>query len=198
MTASATERQSPAFRLLPAQERFDAQTQKGPDCWLWTGSVQSAGYGQLGVNGRSVRAHRFAYEQVNGPIPHGLVIDHLCHTRLCVNPDHMEVVTRGENVRRGWSKNRALRTHCAKGHELLDSWPISHGWRTCLTCPRTPQSQRARIPSVGRKVSAEQVRAIRALASDGWTKQAIADQYGIHRSSVSRIVREITCQDVGP
>jgi hypothetical protein len=72
------------------------------------------------VNGRAVRAHRYAYEQLVGPIPEGLVLDHLCRNRLCINPLHLEPVTIGENIRRGAfdraGKITGSKTHCANGH----------------------------------------------------------------------------------
>ncbi len=65
-------------------------------CWFWLGAL-SRGYGSL----KNARAHRVAYEMTIGPIPEGLVIDHLCRVTSCVNPDHLEAVTQAENVRRG-------------------------------------------------------------------------------------------------
>jgi hypothetical protein len=70
-------------------------------CILWSHSKNSAGYGQLKINGKFVLAHRFYYEQKYGLIPEGLVIDHLCRTTACINPDHLEPVTNVENIRRG-------------------------------------------------------------------------------------------------
>lgn len=67
-------------------------------CWIWRGYVEN-GYGRL-TYGKTVRAHRFFYEVLRGGIPVGMDIDHLCTDRACVNPAHMEVVTRGENSRR--------------------------------------------------------------------------------------------------
>lgn len=81
-------------------DSFWARVAKTDFCWLWNGSRCSAGYGQLVVNGRQTMAHRFAWEIENGAIPDGLTVDHLCMNKLCVNPDHMELVTRGENARR--------------------------------------------------------------------------------------------------
>jgi hypothetical protein len=69
-------------------------------CWVWQGGVTGGGYGAM-ATGRSVRsAHVVAYELHIGPIPAGLVIDHLCRVRVCCNPEHLEAVTQAENVRR--------------------------------------------------------------------------------------------------
>lgn len=77
-------------------------------CWIWQRATQSNGYGVVAVDGRTRRAHRHYYEQANGPIPAGLDIDHLCRQRACVNPDHLEPVTRSENLRRGWAARQAV------------------------------------------------------------------------------------------
>ena len=85
-------------------ERFWSKVDKnGPGgCWLWTASLNNRGYGRFGPTGQRklVRAHRWAYEAVVGPIPDGLVIDHLCGVKRCVNPAHLEPVTNFENLRR--------------------------------------------------------------------------------------------------
>jgi hypothetical protein len=73
-------------------------------CWLWRGALDGQGYGQLKAPGNTtVRAHRWVYEQLVGPIPDGLQLDHLCRVIICVNPDHLDPVTQAENVRRGWA-----------------------------------------------------------------------------------------------
>jgi hypothetical protein len=75
-------------------------------CWIWKRALRN-GYGCLGIGGRAknggrlVYAHRHLYEMVNGPIPTGLHIDHLCRNRACVRPDHLEPVTCAQNLRRG-------------------------------------------------------------------------------------------------
>src|SRR5688572_10084476 len=92
------------------QERFDSKyvpiTESG--CWIWTASTDREGYGRIGVNRINRHAHRVSWELKHGPIPDSrpktraalLTIDHLCRVRCCVNPDHMEVVTLAENLRR--------------------------------------------------------------------------------------------------
>lgn len=86
----------------PAQRLADQTDRRGADeCWTWTGSVNAKGYGLLWMpGGVRVYAHRLAYELAVGPIADDLTIDHLCRRTGCVNPAHLEVVTRSENSRR--------------------------------------------------------------------------------------------------
>ena len=77
-------------------------------CWLWEGSVESSGYGQMGVGRNNLQmAHRVSYLVHVGPVPEGKVLDHICRNPSCINPDHLEAVTHVENMRRG--KNGVLR-----------------------------------------------------------------------------------------
>jgi hypothetical protein len=72
----------------------------GTGCWEWTAATSSSGYGVGTVRGQTTSAHRLTYMELVAPIPEGLEIDHLCCNKLCVNPDHLETVTRQENMRR--------------------------------------------------------------------------------------------------
>ena len=69
-------------------------------CWLWDGYVMPNGYGQFNTGRKTVLAHRWAYESMRHQIPQGLDLDHLCETRRCVNPWHLEPVTRSVNLSR--------------------------------------------------------------------------------------------------
>ena len=70
-------------------------------CWNWQLSLDRKGYGTVCIKGKKTAAHRFIYEQEHGPIPGGMVLDHLCRNPKCVNPAHLEPVTQAENVQRG-------------------------------------------------------------------------------------------------
>lgn len=75
-------------------------------CWIWTGQLNERGYGLIRSK-LSRLAHRAVWIETNGPIPDGLEIDHLCRQRDCVNPTHMELVTRSENMRRAYALHAA-------------------------------------------------------------------------------------------
>lgn len=136
--------QSTSPQFTPQEiERFWAKVAVTPGCWLWTASVVRGGYGHFWVNGGHVYAHRYAYELLVGSIPKGLELDHVkargCIHRNCVNPDHLEPVTRLENVRRGRENRLATRTHCKHGHEFTEAntwWKVTK-WapqRVCRAC----------------------------------------------------------------
>jgi hypothetical protein len=89
-------------------------------CWLWTGQVNQYGYGRIRFpDGRTKVAHRVSFESEHGDVPEPMQLDHLCRVRCCVNPDHLEIVTRLENVRRAVAHRRGNDlSRCASGHEL--------------------------------------------------------------------------------
>lgn len=86
-----------------AQEWFWARVVQSDDCWLWSsGNRDRYGYGRIGHH----LVHRISFTMVNGPIPDGLTLDHLCRTPPCVRPEHLEPVTQAENNRRAWAARR--------------------------------------------------------------------------------------------
>ena len=118
-------------------QRFWDKVNIAGHCWRWrSGAARSDGYGQF-WDGRTMRpAHRFAYEAIVGPVPEGMVLDHLCRVRDCVNPDHLEVVTQGENQRRG-ARGLALPGKCRSGrHDVTDpsSVVVLSGDTLCREC----------------------------------------------------------------
>lgn len=128
----------------PADERFWEKVAKSDGCWLWTASLDKRGYGQFGVGTRerskTVRAHRFAYEDAVGPIPEGLTLDHLCGQHACVRPSHLEPVTTQINTRR-WADTI---THCPQGHEYTEANLVKSktGWRGCRECANARQREK--------------------------------------------------------
>ncbi len=111
-------------------------------CWRWRGNLHpTSGYGRIWFSKTDSRsAHRVAYEWAVGPIPEDLVIDHLCHNRWCVTPSHMEPVTNGENVLRGFSGSavNARKDRCWRGHpfDAENTYVASAGNRHCRECAR--------------------------------------------------------------
>lgn len=87
-------------------------------CWLWTSTITGDGYGQMKIQGRYIGAHVLAYEHFVSPVPEGLVLDHLCRTRHCVNPWHLEPKTHRANILAGVgvAAVNARKTHCPRNH----------------------------------------------------------------------------------
>lgn len=105
------------YRVFPRINKIDG------GCWLWTGRVNDKGYGEVSCDTawrhKILMAHRVVYNLMGHCIPPGYTLDHRkekCAFRHCVNPAHLEPVTKGENSRRGFSTNK-LKTHCPRGHE---------------------------------------------------------------------------------
>ena len=88
-------------------------------CWEWQAKIHNpTGYGHFCINRKTFLAHRISYILHKGAIPHGLVINHICRNRKCVNPNHLEVVTLKENILKGFSipAINSKKTHCIRGH----------------------------------------------------------------------------------
>ena len=118
-------------------------------CWIWLGTANQWGYGRVQRLGKRTVAHRASYELACGPVPEGLELDHKCRVRLCVNPAHLEPVTRLENIMRGIGPETARRrilgkTHCPHGHpyagnNLYDRQDRQN--RQCRTCMKRWQAK---------------------------------------------------------
>lgn len=119
----------------PLKERLLARGEWDGGCLRWVGAHIKSGYGHIGVEGKARSVHRVSYEVFKGPIPEGLEIDHLCHVCDCFNPEHLEAVTRAENIRRSSNQTgvNMRKTHCK--HEFSEPNTLySSGGRICRTC----------------------------------------------------------------
>jgi len=113
------------------EERFWESVTKTSGCWIWTRPGTNNGYGVLIFEGKRQGAHRVAYQLLVGPIPNGFTVDHLCRVKRCVNPDHLEAVTRQENS----SRNRGD-WQCFNGHTRSRYLPGRGALRSLsFTCP---------------------------------------------------------------
>lgn len=113
-------------------------------CYLWTGAYVGDGYGTVTVRRRTWPAHRLSYTLAKGDIPFGFDVDHTCKVTSCINPDHLEAVTRQVNVLRSSAPAAArarfaAMTHCKRGHEFTakNTRLSKDGFRVCRVCERS-------------------------------------------------------------
>lgn len=134
--------------------KYEVDEESG--CWLWTASLDPKGYGQISSGGRGgklMRAHRAVWLATVGPLEVDEVLDHLCSVRHCINPDHLDPVSVGENNRRGngWSGKNAKKTHCPQGHLYIEENTYRYGsTRMCRECMRARDRVRRRGARHGR------------------------------------------------
>jgi hypothetical protein len=124
-------------------DRFWPRVVEAGECWEWTGYKSKKGYGRFHRTGCRVGmpAHKWAYEQMVAEVLPGLTLDHLCFNPSCVNPYHLDQVTREVNStrRRPFTHYNALKTHCKHGHEFTpeNTFTQHGGGRGCIACRNT-------------------------------------------------------------
>lgn len=126
--------------ITPARLRVFLRSIEKPEgeygCWVWRGAVNGDGYAS---SGGPMPAHRMAYTWMVGPIPGDMELDHLCRNRRCVNPHHLEPVTKTENIRRIREFGpREFRPYCRNGHPLVRGnarvWSDGKGRKAQVRC----------------------------------------------------------------
>ena len=141
--------------VVPVQERIRRRSVEDGSCWIWTGTPAHGGYATMKVRGRWLGAHRASYEAFIGPIPKGMVLDHLCKRPLCVNPAHLEPVTQRVNVLRGDTlpAANAAKTECKHGHsfDADNTYITPDGRRECRACRYAAalRYRRKKVDSIG-------------------------------------------------
>lgn len=144
-------------------ERFYEKVQKTETCWIWNGTLGNNGYGRFSVHGKQFVAHRWLFEQLNGAIPIELQCCHKCDNRKCVNPEHIFLGTRTENMADAHAKGR-----------MNFQKP---GWFH----PKSGTKHHAV------KLTEDDVRKIRSLAGKKFGYE-IAEEFGISSVQVNRII----------
>lgn len=132
------------------RKRFDLDEQvkirvriEDNGCWTWLGKKAKNGYGHIFSLGKTYLAHRISYELYVGKIPRGLVIDHKCRNRICINPEHLEIVTLKENILRGKSisAKNSKKIYCKRNHILVGDNLVKRddNIRQCRLCKNLAQ-----------------------------------------------------------
>jgi len=163
----------------PPADRFWEKVQiEAPDkCSLWTASTMNTGYGQFFFRGSMHKAHRVAWTLTSGEIPEGLYVCHRCDCKTCVNPAHLFLGTASDNLTDCVAKKRI-----ARGDR---SGPRLHP-------DRMPRGENVKSA----KLTEDVVRQIRQAYEDGTSQQALADEHGLHRVTVARVVNGQTWRHV--
>jgi len=123
-------------------QAFESRVERVPfmSCWMWIGNADKRGYGKIYFNGKGATAHRAIYIHLHGEQPAGNEIDHLCRNPWCVNPDHLESVTKYENIMRGFgfAAINASKKSCKYGHPYSGDnlFVASRGGRGCRMCEK--------------------------------------------------------------
>lgn len=156
------------MNVQPVEERFWSKVEFTDGCWLWTAGLNSNRYAQFNTKlcrkTKTYTGHRLAFRELRGEIPEGLELDHLCRVRHCVNPWHLEPVSRQENILRGLTVPalRVARTHCPQGHEYnaQNTRVSGRNQRSCKQCHRDRGNKRYWSDEVyrSRRIQAERER----------------------------------------
>jgi len=188
----------------------------GTGCWNWAGNTNQRGYGcyfkQYKTKRRTFLAHRLVWTLLRGPIPDGLVIDHLCRNLCCVNPDHLEPVTVRENSIRGWGasfisyrKGKCFKGHDVSGENIImikESGAYVSRCRICRMARIKKSNSKKYKNPLGpcsarryRQLTADDVRSIRS-EYDGSNVRELAIKYDRHQNQITRVINRTAWKHV--
>lgn len=132
-----------------AVNRFMGKVRREGGCLIWTGAKTDKGYGRFrNAAGKTEQPHCFFWKHVNGPVPTGLELDHLCKHPDCCWPDHLEPVTHSENLNRSSARFHNLsKTHCPHGHAYDEENTLigKSGSRFCRMCQTQAMRKRRKV-----------------------------------------------------
>lgn len=179
------------------QSRFDRHSKPASSgCILWTGYIKANGYGQFKWRNQQWYAHRIAHALAYDLDLDGMTVDHLCRTRRCVNPGHLDAVTSRVNVLRGETiyADQSVRTYCPRGHELagdnLMPSRLRRGQRECLACSRINSAiTRAAVRDACTMLGITKAAYIGLFSASGVVARAV-----IHALILGATVAEVTSQ----
>lgn len=159
-------------------------------CWLWCGTVNSDGYGQLRMAGRTTGAHRLSYEAFVGPVGPGLCVCHKCDVPCCANPDHLFLGTHADNAQDRSRKGRTARMTAENHWSLKYPFSVARGDRNgSRTRPeRRPRGDRHGLA----KLTADSVAAIRTRVAAGESYRSLAKVYGVSHAVLRQAALGIT------
>lgn len=201
------------YTMTSPEDRFWAYVDKGdsPDsCWIWTGTPSSYGYGRFTIRGDEFLAHKLSWEWVNGPVPDDLCVCHDCPSGdnpLCVNPAHLFLGTHAENRQDCVAKGRQAKGERHGTHTKPESLargersgrhtkPESYATGDAHWTRRKPDAVAAGEGNGNSRLTWDIVRAIRSrYAAGGVSQQSLANEYGIHQTAVSSVIRRETWRE---
>jgi hypothetical protein len=146
--------------------KYSTPTQSG--CWEWSGCIQGNGYSRVRLDGKTQYGHRAAYSAFKGEIPEGLDVCHTCDNRMCVNPDHLFVGTRKDNMQ-----------DCAKKGRTTKGMSFGEGEQAAYS-----------------KLTEPEVLMARMLAAEGKNPRVIAEQFGVHKDTIRHIIKRKTWRHI--
>lgn len=154
MTTPTTDARERSVYWTVEDERIQPEPNSG--CWLWVGKIDYKGYGRVTFAGKYTGAHRAFWMTLRGPIPEGMVMDHICRSRSCVNPDHLRVVTVGENSTQNSVGPTAINLTKKCCPKCGGPYRVRlNGYRFCLPCKAQNERERAAFLRAQRKETSD-------------------------------------------